>query len=98
MTTKPTFARWREDLGISIEQAAVLLGLGRGQVCALSRGVDASGRPVLPKTDTRLLMGAVADGIPLRPWALSPEEVDVQRAARRKRIAAQMRSRVTEAA
>lgn len=98
MTSKPTFAQWREKMQLSIEEAAELLGLGRAQICVLSRGVDGVGRPAVPGRDTRMLMSAAAAGIPLRPWALTQEEIDAQRAIRRKRILAQRRSRIAEAA
>lgn len=99
MQSKPTFAQWREQMELSLEEAAELLGLGRSQVCVLCRGVDGLGRPAVPGLDTRMLMSAASAGIPLRPWRLSEEEVAAaQRAIRRRRIAAQRRTRISEAA
>lgn len=98
MTTKPTFAQWREKMQLSLDEAAELLGLGRSQICVLSRGVDGAGRPAVPGKDTRMLMRAIANGIALRPWELRPEEIEVQKAVRTRRIAAHRRSLSMEAA
>lgn len=91
MTSKTTFARWREETGLSIEETASVLGLGRTQVCVLMRGIDGLGRPAVPREGTRRLMTAVSAGVPLRPWDLSPDELAAQMAVRRRRIAAHRR-------
>jgi hypothetical protein len=92
MTSKTTFAQWREETGLSIEETATVLGLGRTQVCVLLRGFDGSGRPAVPRDGTRKLMSATSAGIELRPWALSDQELAAQKAVRRQRILAQRRT------
>ncbi len=92
MTSKSTFSAWREKLGLSIEEASDLLGLGRGQICILNRGYDGLGRPAVPGKDTRLLMSAVEQGIRLRPVPLNEAELAAQKAIRKRRIIAQRKS------
>jgi hypothetical protein len=88
---KTSFASWRRVVGYSLDQAASALGLARSTVCSLQRGYDSQGRPVVPREDTRLLMQAIADGVELRPYPLSPAELAVIREARARRIRAGQR-------
>jgi hypothetical protein len=98
MIPKPTFAQWKEQMGLSIEEVAALLGLGRSQVCLLLRGSDSAGRPAVPRQGTRMLMSAATAGISLKPWALSAIEVANLKAVRRRRIAAHSRNKFEVAA
>jgi hypothetical protein len=97
MSQKTTFAKWREELGLSIHEAGRLLGLSHPQICCLNRGSDAAGNTVVPKLGTRILMAAIADKLPLRPWELSEEELQALRMKTRRRMAG-ARRRFEEAA
>ncbi len=98
MSKKTTFASWRHQMKLSLHEAALLLGLSPAQIVCLNRGVDANGNPVVPKFDTRLLMQAVADKLPLRPWDLTPEEMLALEVKTRRRREGARRARVQEAA
>jgi len=88
---EPSFALWRRAIGLSLDETARALGLSRSTVCHLLRGYDGDGRPVVPREDTRRLMTAIAQGIDLAPYPLSPVEMAVIREARARRIRAGQR-------
>jgi hypothetical protein len=98
MSQKTSFARWRHEMNLSLHEAAQLLGLSPAQIVCLNRGASANGNPAVPKFDTRLLMQAVADKLPLRPWELTPEEMRVLEVKTRRRRDGARRARVQEAA
>ena len=98
VVSSTTFAKWRDDLGLSIGEAASELGLSVAQVSILVRGRDAKGRPALPRADTLKLMQAVRLGIKLVPFELRPDEVEAQRELRRKAKASMKAKAVGRAA
>lgn len=64
------FHQWRQQVNLSVGQAAVLLGKTRQMVRYLDAGRTNDGRRVVPLLDTRRLMSAVARGIDLAPWPI----------------------------
>jgi len=95
---KTTFALWRDKLGLSVGEAAEMLGLSMAQTAILLRGVDGKGRPALPRLDTRKLMAVALAGIELTPVRLSDEETALERDLRRKRIVTRSATAIEAAA
>ena len=56
------FVRWLDELELTKEQAAKLLGKTVRAIENYERGV------VVPPLDTRMLMDAIAQGYKPRPW------------------------------
>jgi hypothetical protein len=61
------FAKWREAVGLSLEEAAEMLGKSRIMTYYLDRGRNQHG-PCAPQYDTRCLMRAIAEGYRPTPW------------------------------
>jgi transcriptional regulator with XRE-family HTH domain len=70
-----TFALWLEYSGLSINEAAEKLDLGRNRVAAYKRGRTTKPvMPAIPDKRTRLAMAAIAFGID--PWPLEVSDVE----------------------
>ncbi len=80
-----TFARWREELDLSISEISNTLGLSQSQVANLLRGKDGKGRPAIPRPDTLLLMAVARAGLAVKPVELTAEEAALARDASRSR-------------
>jgi len=63
-----TFRLWRDEVGLTRKQAALLLGLSEGQVLRLdyAQKSNPSGKPQKPSLFLRYAMRAIKDG--LEPW------------------------------
>jgi DNA-binding transcriptional regulator YiaG len=64
-----SFACWREQCGLTQEQAAEALGLSRRQVQAYEKGESHhTGDSRSPKKAVRVLMSVIAEKIDVKPW------------------------------
>jgi hypothetical protein len=61
------FYKWRQALGLSIDEAAEVLGKSKMMVYYLDRGHSPRGECV-PQFDTRCLMSVLASGQRPEPW------------------------------
>jgi len=68
--TMTDFARWRRQVGLSIDEAADLLGLTGQMVRYLDAGKSPRGA-CLPQKDTRRLMTAIARKADVTPWPIA---------------------------
>jgi hypothetical protein len=66
--TATAFSSWRQACGLSVEEAAALLGKSKLMIQLLDRGTTYDGRPCKPQLDTRRLMTAAYQRINLDPW------------------------------
>ena len=63
------FAAWRRQLGLTQEQAAEALHVSVSHVHNWEVGISRSrGTKAEPSYAVRVLMAAIAEGIPLEPW------------------------------
>jgi hypothetical protein len=66
---KTPFSAWRKACGLSLEEAAAVLGKTKQMIIYLDEGISPRGACV-PQVDTRLLMTAAYKGFPLKPWPI----------------------------
>lgn len=63
------FKRWRKQLDLTQEGAALLLDCSRSQVANWDAGVERSrGKPAVPPRAVRVLMTLEAQGQTVTPW------------------------------
>ena len=64
-----SFARWRIMLGLTQDEAAVLLGKSRRAIQTYERPDSHTGKIVIPSYTDRIVMDLMAKGVPLStPW------------------------------
>jgi DNA-binding XRE family transcriptional regulator len=69
MSTDTNFRRWREECGLTQEQAAKALGLSRSRIQHYDKGVSRSSKlPAIPSKAERTLMAVIAKRLLLEPW------------------------------
>jgi len=69
MAKETSFRRWREQLGLTQDQAAEALEVSKSQVANWDAGKSRSrGVKAVPSTPIRAYMTALAMGYPLTPW------------------------------
>lgn len=63
------FKRWREKMGLTLDQAAETLGMSRSQIANWDSGEDRVRKvPIAPPLAVRIQMRLLAEGQDVKPW------------------------------